>query len=60
MQEYLLKHFNSMEHNGFLNNISVALTAKADDKNPKKREGYWGELWKPTHPLNLMLKTVSD
>ena len=40
MQEYLLKHFNSMEHNGFLNNISVALTAKADDKNPKKREGY--------------------
>ena len=51
MQEYLLKHFNSMEHNGFLNNISVTLTAKADDKNPKKREGYWRRTLKAYPPF---------
>ena len=53
MQEYLLKHFNSMEHNGFLNNISATLTAKADDKNPKKREGYWRRTLKAYPPFEF-------
>ena len=39
MQEHLFKHFNSMGHNNFLNNISVTLIDKTDVK-PKKREHY--------------------
>ena len=41
MQEHLLKHFNSMGHSGFLNNVSITLTDTTDGKNPKKREGYF-------------------
>ena len=37
MQEHLFKHFNSMGHKGSLNNISITLIYKTDDKNPKKR-----------------------
>ena len=41
MQEHLFKHFNSMGHNGFLNNVSITIIDKADGNNPKKREDYW-------------------
>ena len=27
-----------MEHNGFLNNVSITLIVKTDGKNPKKRD----------------------
>ena len=60
MQEHLFGHFNSIELNGFLNNVSITLIDKTDRKNPNKREGYWRRTWKPTHPLDVMLKTVSD
>ena len=38
--EHLLEHFNSEGHNGFLNDVSVALIDKTDAKNPIKREHY--------------------
>ena len=38
----MFKHFNSMEQNGFLENVSITLIDKSDGKNPKKREDYWG------------------
>ena len=41
MQEHLFKHFNSMGHNGFLNNVSITLIDKTDGKNPKKRDDCW-------------------
>ena len=41
MQEHLFKHFNSMGHNGFLNNVSITLIDKTDSKNPKKRDDCW-------------------
>ena len=41
MEEHFFKHFNSTGHNGFLNNVSVTLIDKPDDKNPKKREDCW-------------------
>ena len=56
MQEHLFKHFSSMGHNGFLNNLSITLIDKTDGKNPKKREDYW----RRTLKTYLMLKTVSD
>ena len=40
MQEHLFKHFNSMEHSGFLNNVLITLIDKTDGKNAKKREDY--------------------
>ena len=40
VQEHLIKHFNSMRQNVFLNNISITLIDKTDGKNPKKREDY--------------------
>ena len=40
MQEHLFRHFNSIELNGFLNNVSITLIDKTDRKNPNKREGY--------------------
>ena len=60
MQEHLFKHFNSMGYNGFLNNVSVTLTDKANGKNPIKGEDYWRRTLKTYSPLDLMLKTVSD
>ena len=41
MQKHSFEHFNSEGHSGFLQNISVTLIDKIDDKNPKKRENYW-------------------
>ena len=49
-----------MGHNGFLNIVSIALIDKTDGKNLKKQRIAGGELSKPTRPLNLILKTVSD
>ena len=40
MREYLFNHFNSMGHNGFVNNVSIPLIDKTGSKNPKKREDY--------------------
>ena len=42
MQEHLFKHFSSMGHNGFPNNLSITLIDKTDGKNPK-REKITGE-----------------
>ena len=56
MQEHLFKHFNSMGHNGFLNNVSIKLIDKTNSKNPKKRD-YWSRTLKTYSPFGLMLKT---
>ena len=39
MQEHLFKHFNSMGHSGFLNNVSITLIDKIEGKNPKRERG---------------------
>ena len=46
MQEHLFEHFNSMGHNGFLNNISIALI-------DNKREDYWRKTLKICSPFGL-------
>ena len=46
MHEHLLKHFNSMEHNDFFNNVSISLIDKTNGKNPKKREDCWRRILK--------------
>ena len=52
MQEHLFKYFNSMGHNGLLNNVSKTLIDKADGKNPKKRD-YWRRTLKTYSPFGL-------
>ena len=34
------KDFNSMGHNGFLNNVSITRIDNTDGKNPKKRKNF--------------------
>ena len=53
MQEHLLKHFNSMGHNGFLNKVAITLIDNTDSKNPKKREHYWRRNLKTHSPFGL-------
>ena len=53
MQEHLFKHFNSMGHNGFLNNVSIKLTHKTDGKNHKKREDYRRRTFETYSPFEL-------
>ena len=60
MKKHLFKHFNSMEHNGFLNHVLIKLIDKKDRISTKKEKTIGGKVWKPTHPLDLMLKTASD
>ena len=38
MQEHLVEHFKSQDHNGFLGNIFIAPIDKADCKDSKKRK----------------------
>ena len=40
MQEHLFEYFNSEGYIGFLGNVSITLTDKADGKDSKKRD--WG------------------
>ena len=40
MQEHLYRHFSSLGHRGFLNDVSVTLIDKTDESDPKKREDY--------------------
>ena len=53
MRGSLFKHFNSMGHNGFYNNVSVTHIDKTDGKNFKKREEYWRETLKTYSPFGL-------
>ena len=56
MQENLFKHFNSMEHNGFFNNVSMTLIDKTDGKNSKKGEDYWRRTLKSFSPFGLIVE----
>ena len=44
MQEHLFKHFNSMGHNGFLNNVLIILIDKTEGKNLKREKITGGEI----------------
>ena len=48
MQEYLYSHFESEGHNGFLEDVSIALIDKTDGSDPTKRETFW------IHTLNTL------
>ena len=41
MKAHLLKHFDSEDYDGFLENASITLIDKTDGRDPKKKEDYW-------------------
>ena len=41
MQEHLFRHFSSMVHIGFLNDVSITFIDKTDPSDPLKQEDYW-------------------
>ena len=55
MQEYLYIHFESEGHNGFLEDVSIALIDKTDDSDPTKGETFWVHTLKSlaSHGLNV-------
>ena len=40
MQEHLFKHFNSMGHIGFLENVSIKSIDRTDRKDSKMQENF--------------------
>ena len=53
MQEYLYSHFESEGHNGFLEDVSIALIDKTDGSDPTKRETNWMHTLKTLAPYGL-------
>ena len=53
MQEYLYSHFASEGHNGFLEDVSIALIDKTDGSDPTKRETFWMHTLKTLAPYGL-------
>ena len=56
MQEHVFKHFSSMDHNGFLNDVSITFINKEDPSAPLKREDYWRRTLKSMAPFGLNIE----
>ena len=56
MQEYLYSHFESEGHNGFLEDVSIALIDKTDGSDPTKREKFWMHTLKTLAPYGLNIE----
>ena len=52
-QEHLFRHFHSVEHTGFLENIKIRLSDKTYGQNPKKREDNWWRSLKTYAPFGI-------
>ena len=53
MQIHFYKNFNLPGHSGFLNDVSVTVSDKADPRNPAKREDYWIHTLKTKAPRGI-------
>ena len=53
MQIHFYKNFNLPGHSGFLNDVSVTVSDKADPRNPGKREDYWIHTLKTKAPRGI-------
>ena len=50
-QQYIyIDHFNSLDHKGFLEDVSITFIDKTDPSDPEKREGYWIQTLKAAAP----------
>ena len=53
MQEHLYSRFESEGHNGFLEDVSIALIDKTDGSDLTKRETFWMHTRKTLAPHGL-------
>ena len=53
MQEHLFRHFSSLGHNDFLNDIFITFIEKTDPSVPLKRETVWQETLMTMVPYRL-------
>ena len=53
MQLLVFEHFSSNDHNGFLEDFSIAFIDKTDGSNPTRREVYWRRVLKTVTPYGL-------
>ena len=56
MQEHLYRHFSSLAHSGFLNDVSVTLIDKTDESDSKKREDFRMKTLKTMAPYGLNIE----
>ena len=56
MQEHLSRHFSSLGHNGFLNDISVTFIDKTDSSDPLQCENFWRETLTTMAPYGLNIE----
>ena len=56
IQEYLFRHFSSLGHNEFLNNISITFIDKTGPSAPLKREDYWRRTLTTMAPFRLNIE----
>ena len=53
MQPLVFEHFSSNNHNGFLEDCSIAFIDKTDGSDPTGREEYWRRVLKTVTPYGL-------
>ena len=56
MQEHLYEHFYSDSHSGFIDDVTIMLTDKADGEDPKNTESYGMTILKVLAPDGLNIK----
>ena len=53
MQLLVFEHFSSNNHNGFLEDYSIAVIDKTDGSDPTRGEVYWRRVLKTVTPYGL-------
>ena len=53
MQEYLYSHFECEEHNGFLEDLPIALIDKTDGSDTTERKTFWMHTLKTLAPFEI-------
>ena len=53
MQLLVFEHFSSNDHNGFLEDCSIAVIDKTDGSDPTRGEVYWRRVLKTVTPYGL-------
>ena len=58
MEQHLIKHFQSLEHIGFIEDVCITLSDKTDPFISTKRNDYWTEILKTWLLMVLTLKKM--
>ena len=56
MKEHLFRHFSSLNHNEFLNDVLITFINKTHPSDPLKREDRWRRTLKTMAPFGLNIE----